>query len=258
MSKLHIITISDGNLISLKKTLKSINKQNYKNFKNIIISKTNLAKIKKKYKKNRIFIFKKDYSIYEAMNHGLKKSVNKNIIFLNSGDTFSSNSSLKLICYNLKKRSCVMFVSILKNDKDYFIPKKKLFFSKNFLSHSSFIRPSIKFDNGFKVNKFVTADGEWMKKHVLKFGVKKIFKSTTIFYLGGISNYPSIRSLKMKLNSGPILLIKEIVKYFLLKFVGKNNFYKIIYFFKYDRVNYDQLKKLLIKNKNLLNGTKKI
>ena len=127
MSKLHIITISDGNLISLKKTLKSINKQNYKNFKNIIISKTNLAKIKKKYKKNRIFIFKKDYSIYEAMNHGLKKSVNKNIIFLNSGDTFSSNSSLKLICYNLKKRSCVMFVSILKNDKDYFIPKKKLF-----------------------------------------------------------------------------------------------------------------------------------
>ena len=42
MSKLHIITISDGNLISLKKTLKSINKQNYKNFKNIIISKKNL------------------------------------------------------------------------------------------------------------------------------------------------------------------------------------------------------------------------
>ena len=73
MSKLHIITISDGNLISLKKTLKSINKQNYKNFKNIIISKTNLAKIKKKYKKNRIFIFKKDYSIYEAMNPWFKK-----------------------------------------------------------------------------------------------------------------------------------------------------------------------------------------
>ena len=94
MSKLHIITISDGNLLSLKKTLNSINKQNYKNFKNIIISKKSLIKIKKKYKKNRIFIFKKDYSIYEAMNHGLKKSVNKKIIFLNSGDTFSSNSSL--------------------------------------------------------------------------------------------------------------------------------------------------------------------
>ena len=77
-----------------------------------------------------------------------------------------------------------MFVSILKNDKDYFIPKKKLFFSKNFLSHSSFIRPSIKFDNGFKVNKFVTADGEWMKKHVLKFGVKKFLNPLQFFTLG--------------------------------------------------------------------------
>lgn len=243
MPKLYIITISDGNLRSLKKTLNSIDKQNYKNFINIIISKASLTKIKKKYKKNRIFIFKKDYSIYEAMNYGLKKSVNKNIIFLNSGDTFLSNSSLKLICNNLKQGSCYMFISILKNDKDYFIPKKRLFFSKNFLSHSSFIRPSVTFDHGFKVNKFVTADGEWMKKHVLKFGVKKIFKSITIFYLGGISNYPSIRSLKMKLNSGPSLLIKEITKYFLLKLVGKNNFYKIIYSLKYDRVNYSQLKK---------------
>ena len=59
MSKLYIITISDGNLTSLKKTLNSINKQNYKNYKNIIISKKNLTKIKKKYNKNRIFIFKK-------------------------------------------------------------------------------------------------------------------------------------------------------------------------------------------------------
>ncbi len=243
MSKLYIITISDGNLSSLKKTLSSINKQNYKNFKNIIISKVNLSKIKKKYKKNRIFIFKKNYSIYEAMNYGLKKSTNKNIIFLNSGDTFSSNSSVKLICDNLKQKSCIMFVSVLKNDQDYFIPKKRLFFSENFLSHSSFVRPKVKFDHGFEIKKSVTADGEWMKKHVLKFGIKKKFKFVTIFYLGGISNYPSLKSLKMKLNSGPYLIIKEITKYFLLKLVGRNNFYKIIYFFKYDRVNYDQLKK---------------
>ena len=39
MKSLNIITITDGNLISLKKTLKSIDEQNYKNYKNYIISK---------------------------------------------------------------------------------------------------------------------------------------------------------------------------------------------------------------------------
>ena len=39
MKSLNIITITDGNLISLKKTLKSIDEQNNKNYKNYIISK---------------------------------------------------------------------------------------------------------------------------------------------------------------------------------------------------------------------------
>ena len=248
MKNIHIITITDGNINSLNLTLKSIDKQKYKNYKNLIISKVKLKTLGKKFKNTkRIFYYKKNSSIYEAMNLGLKKSESKYLIFLNAGDTFASKSSLqkisKIININNKSKSCLMLISILKNNKDYFIPKKKTFFSKDFLTHSSFIRPEIKKDLGFNVKKQVTADGLWMKNNIKKFNIKKIYSVLTIFYLGGVSNLPSKRSLKMKANTGMISIIKELLKFSLLKIVGKDSFYKIIYYFKYDRVDHRKIYK---------------
>ena len=57
-----------------------------------------------------------------------------------------------------------MFVSILKNNKDYFFPKKRTFLNENFLTHSSFIRPPNKNDKGFNPKNKITADGKWMRK----------------------------------------------------------------------------------------------
>ena len=50
MKSLNIITITDGNLISLKKTLKSIDEQNYKNYKNYVISKKKINYLDNKFK----------------------------------------------------------------------------------------------------------------------------------------------------------------------------------------------------------------
>lgn len=248
MSLINIITITDGKILPLRQTLKSIDKQNFKDFKNLIISKSKIKNIDKKFKKkNRLFIVREGSSIYEAMNYGLKKSKNKYLIFLNSGDLFYSEYALKNIYKYRKKfkiKSCFMFMTILKNKSDYFIPKKKIFFLSNFLTHSSFIRPPSKRDSGFDIKELITADGDWMKKNVKKFKIKKIYKPLTIFNLGGISNYPSLRSLKMKINNSFVLILKEIIKLVLLKFVGKKSFYKIIYYFKYDKVNYDKIRKL--------------
>jgi len=248
MKNIHIVTITDGNINSLNLTLKSIDKQKYKNYKNLIISKVKLKALGKRFKNaRRIFYYKKNSSIYEAMNLGLKKSESKYLIFLNAGDTFASQSSLqkisKIINSNNKSKSCLMLISILKNNKDYFIPRKKTFFSKDFLTHSSFIRPEIKKDLGFNVKNQVTADGLWMKNNIKKFNIKKIYSILTIFYLGGVSNLPSKRSLKMKANTGMISIIKELLKFSLLKIVGKDSFYKIIYYFKYDRVDHRKIYK---------------
>ena len=243
MKSIHIITVSDGNLKSLILTLNSIDAQSYKNYKNLIISKKKIKNIKNKYKtKQRVFIHKENSSIYEAMNYGLNKSKNNHVIFLNSGDIFFSKLSLKKILKQIKQnpKKCLMFISILKNNKDYFMPKKKIFFSKNFLTHSSFVRPPNFKDLGFNIKNKVTADGDWMKNNIKKFNIKKIYDSVTTFYLGGISNLPSKKSLKMKVNTGIISLSKELLKFFLLRLVNRSLFYKIIYYFKYDKIQFNK------------------
>ena len=101
INQINIITISNGEIEPLNRTLKSIDNQNYKNYKNYIITNTKLKKLNKKFETNkRFFFYQKNSSIYEAMNYGLKKSKKKFLIFLNSGDTFYSNSSLKKISYH--------------------------------------------------------------------------------------------------------------------------------------------------------------
>lgn len=248
MKSIHIITVSDGKLRPLKLTLKSIDSQNFKNFKNFVISKKKISNIKKKYKsRKRVFIHKENSSIYEAMNYGLAKSNSNHLIFLNSGDTFFSNSSLEIIAHYITKnpKNCLMFISVLKNGKDYFIPKKNIFFSKNFLTHSSFIRPPNKKDLGFNIKYKITADGDWMKNNLKTFEMKKIYNSITTFHLGGVSNLPSKKSLKMKINSGLISISKELIKFLLLRLIKKNLFYKTIYYFKYDNIHFNQIKKYI-------------
>lgn len=248
INQINIITITNGEIKSLNRTLRSIDNQNYKNYINLVITSKKLKKISKKFKnKSRLFFFQKNSSIYEAMNYGLKKSKKKFLIFLNSGDTFYSNSSLKKISYhtnNFKIKSCLMLVSILKNGDNFFFPKKKIFFSKKFLTHSSFIRPPSNNDTGYDIKNKVTADGKWMNNNIKKFNFKKIYTPLSIFYLGGISNFPSKKSLMMKANNGIVVLLKELIKFCLLKLVGTNNFYKIIYCYKYNRVSCNKIKNI--------------
>ena len=248
MRPIYIVTITDGDIHPLKLTLSSINEQNVNNYKSLVISKRKLNNLDNKFKtKQRTFIYKKNSSIYQAMNEGLKISKNNIVIFLNSGDIFFSKSSLKIIIRYSKKynfKFCLMFISVLKNCNDYFVPKKKVFFSRYFLTHSSFIRPPEKKDVRFNIKNKITADGEWMKNNVKRFNIKKIYIPISIFSLGGVSNFPSTRSLKMKMNSDAREILKEFFKFILLKIVGTKLFYKIIYQFKYDRVNCNEINKL--------------
>jgi hypothetical protein len=86
-----------------------------------------------------------------------------------------------------------------------------------------------------------------MKDNVKKFNIKKIYVPLTLFSLGGVSNFPSKKSLKMKINNGVIAISKELLKFILLKIVGINLFYKIIYYFKYDKIEYKEISKFFKK-----------
>ena len=57
-------------------------------------------------------------------------------------------------------------------------------------------------------------------------------------------SYLLIHFIESWIDFGIFSIFKEIIKFLLLKIVGKNYFFKIIYFFKYDRLNLDELKNL--------------
>ena len=247
MKKISIITISDGNSKFLRRTFNSIDSQNYKNFKNIVVSKKIEKNILINYKnKKRFFIVRKESSIYEAMNLGARHAFKDFVIYLNSGDIFYNSNSLELISRYLNYNSCLMFVTALKNGNDLFIPKIKIFFKNNFLSHSSFIRPPVSKKNNilFNEKKLKTADGNWMSANVNKFNIRKYYKPLTVFYLGGISNLPTKKTIIIKAKIGCLAFFKEVVKYFLLTIFGIKFFYRIIYFRKYLKLKYYEFNKI--------------
>ena len=138
-----IITINKNNAIGLKATIESVKKQKITKFKfeHIIIDGKSHDKSKNIIKKNKkYFSFsqsKKDDGIYNAMNIGIKKAKFDWLIFLNSGDTFCENNTLKKISAMIEKKPRLPSIRELNENissrsaKLRYIIKKKDFYDFN-------------------------------------------------------------------------------------------------------------------------------
>jgi|TARA_B110000483_G_C18204836_1_gene547065 hypothetical protein len=236
--KIGVITIHNGTVVELERTLNSIDEQSNKPDLNlVIIKKVNNFDFKSYKKKYRKFIIGKDKSLWNAMNIGIQNTEKFNIIFLNSGDKFFSIKSIKHIRNQLKKNyNCsLVFKTILKYRNTLFYPKKKYFEKDNYSPHPSFVRNS---SNELKIEFFdeknkINADGIWMKK-LRKKKFKKINKIISVYYLGGQSSNPSLVSilqlLKFDINGG----IKEFLKFLLYQLLPKEMYYKFLYSLKFE------------------------
>ena len=105
--KLSIITVCFNSQETIIDTINSVNSQNYKNIEHIFVdggSKDNtLNLIKKNPNKNKKIIIKKNSSIYEAMNEGIKRASGDIIQILNSDDILFSNTIIKTVITRIKK-----------------------------------------------------------------------------------------------------------------------------------------------------------
>lgn len=95
--KISIITINYNNLTGLKKTTESITALDYNYYEWIIIdggsndgSKEFIESIIHTNNKISFWCSEKDNGVYHAMNKGIKQSRGEYLIFMNSGDCFSS------------------------------------------------------------------------------------------------------------------------------------------------------------------------
>ena len=96
--KFSIITVVLNDYKNIEKTILSVQDQSYKNKEHIIIdgkSEDGTSEIIKKYYKKVRHFRKKDESLYDAINNGIKKSKGKIIFLIHSGDIFVIKIYLK-------------------------------------------------------------------------------------------------------------------------------------------------------------------
>ena len=101
-----IITVTYNSRENLLKTISSIQTQSYKLFSHVIkdgMSNDKTNKIDFSKFKNTFFYESKDKGVYDAMNQAFRFSINEFIIYLNAGDVFFSDNTLKELAISIKK-----------------------------------------------------------------------------------------------------------------------------------------------------------
>lgn len=119
--KISIITISLNDLENLKKTIASVQAQNFSNIEHLVVDGKStdgtLEYLNTLSHPGFSFRSEKDTGLYNAMNKGIKQISGDYILFLNAGDTFHSSKSLNQAARFLGKHDFVYFDIFLKFSK---------------------------------------------------------------------------------------------------------------------------------------------
>ena len=185
-----IITVCYNASSTIEQTILSVLNQTYSNIEYIIIDGNStdgtVDTIKKYENKITHWISEPDKGIYDAMNKGIKSASGEWINFMNSGDTFYSNTILNDIFHN----SFIPFDVIYGNTNYVYsygniIRKAGNVTSNNYMPfthQSSFVKTSLLKSLGFDYQYKICADRDFFHKIFLD---KKKFKNINLT----ISNY---------------------------------------------------------------------
>ena len=171
-------------------------------------------------------IVNKDASLYNAMNIGLASVKEGGLFFLNGGDEFYDNKSALLLS-GYTGRECAVLFSTLQIYKKYKYlrlpdcdhPAHQGFFIERHLVES------YEFDENLPI----AADHYWMKRLIDLHGYEIDNTIVSQFALGGISNYPSLNSIRVRYGSqGFNRALKEALKFILVVTLGGKLYYKLL------------------------------
>ena len=236
-NKLSIVTVGYKNYQEILNTINSIDSQTKEPFENLLIlkglSETEKNILKDKYNYSyRSFLFDVDNSIFNAMNIGIQNAHGDYVLFLNSGDYFYSKNSIELIINNLSDKDSLnySFKTLQTYENLNIIRDNDMRVGKKFLPppHQGFVAP---LDKKFFFNEKlkVSADNDWMYKHVKMRKTIKLQDILCVFQLGGQSTYPYLSTVYLffrheSFNS----LFKTLIKFFISLFFSKKEYYKFI------------------------------
>jgi glycosyltransferase involved in cell wall biosynthesis len=209
--QISIITINYNNQKGLQDTIQSVLSQSFENFEYIIIdgqsSDGSIDIIKANEDKISYWESNKDDGIYNAMNKGIKKAKGDFLLFLNSGDVFHDDKSLKNAAVFLETGLDIYYGNLLLRYQSKDVVKEfpnelsfYFFVNNGYLPHpSTFINRKLfenfgLYDESYKI----AADWDFFIRLICKHNAsyKHINSVISIFDKQGISNDPSYIELK--------------------------------------------------------------
>lgn len=167
--KVSIITVTYNCESLVENTLISCINQTYENKEIIVIdgksTDTTLSRVKKYENKLGVIVSEKDNGIFDAMNKGISLASGDWIIFMNSGDSFVSDTTLSELTELLQNSSCGVIYAphILRYnlhekliDEIPFFDQNKKYRSMGFSHQSCLVRTSLAskygFDSAYKLS----------------------------------------------------------------------------------------------------------
>lgn len=207
-AKFSVITVCYNNIDELKRTLKSLEQQTYKNYESIVVdggSKDGTAEFLKKAKVVSKYVSEPDSGVYNAMNKGIDMASGDYVIFMNSGDTFFAPDVLAEVADATEQYPDSEFVYgdallILADGKrvlrEYDNPMCN---GKNICHQSIFYKKSLfekygRYDEGYKV----VADYDLNLRLLLQYKVipYHIRLPICVFEYGGLSNSEKYKDIR--------------------------------------------------------------
>ena len=216
MVRVSIITISYNSILGLRKTVKSVLSQDYREIEHIIVdgnsvdgSKALINDYRDTYLEKGIdlnFISEPDEGIYDAMNKGTKNSSGEYLIYMNSGDIFYSTKTISNVFnkhLSFEKSVVIYGANIYNNERKN--PKSIQSLEKGiiFANHQSMFFNAKRLGEELFYNKKykIYADYELVNRIYLNFGAYSFYcikEIISVFEEGGISSTPSYTKRKDK------------------------------------------------------------
>lgn len=208
---ISIITITYNAESTIGHTLESVASQNFGNYEHILIdgaSDDNTLGVARKYKHVKIHS-EKDNGLYDAMNKGLRFARGRYVLFLNSGDTFHSDSTLEAYARRAERGDDIIFGDTVIVDKDRHIIGKRHLTAPINLTKQSFNKGMLICHQAFMVKRSIapefdtayrfSADYDWTIKCIDRADPRRCsnLSMITIDYLhDGLTDHNKIASLK--------------------------------------------------------------
>ncbi|WP_299522921.1 glycosyltransferase family 2 protein [Winogradskyella sp.] len=206
--RVSIITINFNNLEGLKQTIASVKEQTYQHIEYIVIDGLSddgsKALLEKESEHFNYWVSEKDKGVFNAMNKGIKRATGDFLLFLNSGDIFTSSDALASYIAHPKCNGDIVYGDYKFKDGGKVYPDTLTpeFFMRSSLPHqSTLIKKSVFETVGFYDESYAIIGD---REHFLRAFLNNTFKfshvpiALALFDLTGLSNKSDFKSQKQQ------------------------------------------------------------